>query len=475
MNYAIILAGGIGSRFWPFSREFEPKQFMKVIKDESLIQATIRRLENVINPENTYIITNSVYFYELKKQIKEFCIPSKNIILEPEGKNTAPAIGLCARLISQHDKDAVLVVLPSDHYIKNLDKFKCSLRKSMTCAQQNFLVTIGIKPRKPSTGYGYIKVKSEQKKLDFAEATTVAGKTANYYVVERFLEKPNFSKAKEYIKDKNFFWNSGIFIWKASLFLLELRLYLPGLYSQIMSIKTKGDIEHIWPKIKPVSVDSGIMEYSKRIVLIPSNFYWSDLGSWDALNEILPKDIKGNIIQADSLDLKSRRICVFSRSNRLISTVGIKDLIIADTPDALLVCDRNKTQEVKKIVGRLKLSNRKEHLRHITEKRPWGSYTVLERGIGYKIKIIEIEPKKRLSLQMHKKRAEHWIVVSGCAKVTGSGGLRLIRKNQSIYIAKGDKHRLENPTNHPIKIVEVQTGNYLEEDDIKRFDDDFKR
>lgn len=462
MNYAVILAGGIGSRFWPFSRELEPKQFMKVIEDKSLIQATLKRIEDVISPKNTYIITNSIYLYELKKQIKGSRIPNNNIILEPEAKNTAPAIGLCARLISRHDKDAVLVVLPSDHYIKGLNKFKSSLHKAIACAQQGFLVTIGIKPKRPSTGYGYIKV-------------APAHAHESYYNVDRFLEKPNLNKAKEYIKNKSFFWNSGIFVWKASVFLEELKTHLPGLYSLIASIKNEDDIKRLWPKVEPVSVDYGIMEYSKNIALIPADFYWTDLGSWDSLHDILPKDIKGNIIQADSFDLKSSRICVFSRSNRLISTVGVKDLIIADTPDALLVCDRHKTQEVKKIVDYLKLSNRKEYLTHITEKRPWGSYTILETGVGYKIKLIVVEPRKRLSLQLHKKRAEHWVVVLGCAKVTSPNGSRIIRTNQSFYIARGIKHRLENPTNHPIKIVEVQTGNYLGEDDIKRFDDDFKR
>jgi mannose-1-phosphate guanylyltransferase/mannose-6-phosphate isomerase len=464
MTYAVILAGGTGMRFWPFSRELEPKQFMQVVGGSSLLQTSICRLGKLISHENIYIITNNNYLYEVKRQIEKFSIPEDNIILEPEGKNTAPAIGLAARLISQFDKDAILVVLPSDHYIKNLSKFRNCLKKAVVCSQKDFLVTIGIKPKTPSIGYGYIKIKEKLK-----------DKKISFFKVDKFLEKPNLENAKEYFKDKRFFWNSGIFIWKATVFLNELKSCLPNLYSQLLSIKTKKDIPRCWSKVIPISVDYGIMEYSKRIILIPADFYWTDLGSWDALNEILPKDKSGNVIQADCLDLGSHYISVFSRANRLISTIGLKDIIIVDTPDALLVCDKNKTQDVKKVVQHLKLFHRKEYLVHTKEKRPWGSFVVLQTGMGFKIKLIEIDPKKRLSLQRHKKRAEHWVVVSGCAKVTSGRKVRFVQSNHSIYVPQGIKHRLENPTNFPLKIVEVQTGSYLEEDDIERFEDDYKR
>lgn len=464
MTYAVILAGGTGTRFWPFSRELEPKQFMPVVGDSSLLEATLKRLRNIIKPGNTYIITNAIYFYEVKKQIEKFLIPQENIILEPEGKNTAPAIGLSAKLIGQFDKDAMLIVLPSDHYIKDLSKFKNCIKKAIDCAGQNFLVTFGIEPKTPSRGYGYIKVKSK-----------IKNKKIDCFSVEKFLEKPNSIKVKKYFKDKRFFWNSGIFIGKTSVFLNELKSYLPKLHSQLSLIKSKEDIPKVWPKITPISIDYGVMEHSKKIVLIPVNFYWSDVGSWDALNEVLPKDKSGNVIQADCLDLDSRCISIFSRANRLISTIGLKDIIIVDTPDALLVCDKNKTQDVKKLVQYLKLSHRKECIVHTKEKRPWGSFVVLESGVGFKIKLIEIDPKKRLSLQRHKKRTEHWVVVSGCAKVTRGRKAKLVYSNRSIYVPCRTLHRLENPTNLPLKIVEVQTGSYLEEDDIERFEDDYKR
>lgn len=459
MIYAVILAGGVGSRFWPFSRELEPKQFMQLAGKKSLLQDSITRLRKIISPKNTYIVTNFAYLYEIEKQVKKFHIPSENIILEPQGKNTAPAIGLCCRLIEKLDPEAVLIVMPSDHYIDKQVNFLTDIKKAIACARKGLLVTIGIKPKFPSTGYGYIKV----------------GRKDSYFAVERFLEKPDLAKASKYCKDKNYFWNSGIFIWSAKDFLNEVKTYLPNLYQSLMFIDSQKDIAKVWHKIEPVSVDYGIMEHSKKIALIPASFYWTDLGSWDALNEIIPKDKNGNIIKADVLDLNSKGICVFSRSNRLISTIGLCDLIIADTPDALLVCDKHKAQDVKKIVEKLKSAKRREHFVHRTEKRPWGAYTVLEMGTGFKIKLIEIEPKKRLSLQRHKKRAEHWVVVAGSAKITSASGTRIVNSNQSIYIPKGVKHRLENSTKSLVKIVEVQTGSYLEEDDIERFSDDFKR
>ena len=460
MNYAVILAGGVGSRFWPFSRELEPKQFMKIIGQSSLLQATIQRLKGVVEARCVYIITNNIYFYEVKAQVAKFGIPDSNIILEPQGKNTAPAVGLCAKLISRMDKDAVLLVLPSDHFIKNIENFKKTLKKAIVCAKDNLLVTIGIKPNAPSTGYGYIKVD---------------GKRNGYIAVAKFLEKPDLNKAKEYFKDKKFFWNSGMFIWKASVFLEETRKYLPKLYANLQLINSVNDIPRIWPKIEAISVDYGIMECSRRIALIPADFYWTDLGSWDALAEIFPKDKKGNITSNDTLNVDSHGVCVFSRGNRLVSTIGVDNMVIADTPDALLVCDRNRTQDVKQLVEKLKTLKRKEHQVHLTERRPWGSFTVLQQGVGFKIKLIEIAPGKRLSLQRHKNRAEHWVVVSGIAKVTSGDRVSLVHSNESIYISKGIKHRLENTGRSAIKIVEVQTGVYLEEDDIERFQDDFKR
>lgn len=466
MDYAIILAGGIGSRFWPFSRELEPKQFMQVLGQSSLLQNTVQRLKGIIAPKRIYFVTNKAYFYELKAQISKFRIPDENILLEPEGRNTAPAIGLCAKLLGDLDQQATLVVLPADHYIENSAQFKAAIVNALACAQGDLLVTIGIRPKKPATGYGYIKVRPRAKEI---------GAKARYYEVERFLEKPGMNQARAYAKDRRYFWNSGIFIWKAQVFLKEMRAFLPDLYETLRSVHSQGDILKAWPKIKPISVDYGIMEYSKKLALIPAGFKWTDLGSWDALQEVLSKDKKGNISSGDCFDLGSRGLCVYGRGNRLISTIGLTNLIIADTPDALLVCNRDRAQDVKKIVGRLKNLKRSEQIRHLTEKRPWGNFCVLRSGPGFKIKLIEIKPHKRLSLQSHSRRTEHWVVVSGRAKVIYGRKQRFLNTNESFYVQQGARHRLENPFGSLLKIVEVQAGNYLEEDDIKRFGDDFRR
>lgn len=463
MNYAVILAGGTGTRFWPFSREIEPKQFLNIIGKESLLQETILRVKKDISIKNIYIVTNKHYRFELEKQIKRFAIPQKNIIFEPEGKNTAPAIGLCAQIISRIDKNAFLIVLPSDHYIKDSNRFRKCLKMALKCAKNDYLVTIGIKPSQAKTGYGYIEIKGEIDKKN------------NCFKVSRFLEKPQAKIAKKYCRDKNYFWNSGIFVWKAQRFLDELKIYQPKLHSQLTKINSEEDIEKNWHNIKAISVDYGLLEYSKNIALIKGNFRWSDLGSWDALNDLLSASSSANVIKADSIDLGSRGICVISMAKRLISTIGLKHLIIADTPDALLICDKSKSQEVKKIVERLKKSKRSECSVHLKEKRPWGSFTVLQSARGFKIKLIEIDPKKRISLQKHFRRTEHWVVVSGKVKVLSANKIKIVSSNQSIYIPKGTIHRLINHTNSCVKIVEVQTGDYLEEDDIERFQDDFKR
>jgi len=461
MTYAIILAGGTGTRFWPFSRELEPKQFIQMVGKTSLFQDTIKRLDGVVAPKNVLIITNRNYFYEIKNQVRGCGIPEVNIILEPQGKNTAPAIGLAARLIIGKDKDAVMIVLPADHYIKDLTRFKGCLKRAVAASLKGMLVTLGVKPSSPSTGYGYIKVKP--------------GRGAGYFCVEKFLEKPNLDKAKEYFRNKRFYWNSGMFIWRADLLLEEFKRFLPDLYRNLSKISCVNDIEKAWPKMDSISVDYGIMEHSKKIALIPADFDWTDLGSWDALNELLPKNKDGNLINGDCLEFDNQGLSVFSRANRLIAAIGLKDLIIADTPDALLVCDKHKTQDVRMIVEKLKSSRRREHVTHVTEKRPWGRFTVLQNGDSFKIKFIEIDPGKRLSLQRHKKRAEHWVVVSGCAKVTTGRKAKLVPVNHSIYVPMGAMHRLENPYKSLLKIVEVQTGSYLEEDDIERFSDDYQR
>ena len=458
--YAVILAGGVGSRFWPLSRYMAPKQFLKVISDESLIQQTISRIKRLIPANRIYIVTNLNYFFEIKKQLSSFRIPDRNIILEPDAKNTAPSIALAARYLSFIDPESTMVVLPSDHLISNNSSFIKSIERASVLAENDYLVTLGIVPKRASTGYGYIKV---------------AKKINNGYLVSKFIEKPSKKKVASFIKQKNYFWNSGIFVWKTNTISNEIKRHLPSLYNKISLIRPNRDIKKSWNKITPISIDYGIMERSKKVAMVAARFDWSDVGSWQALKDILRKNKSGNIIKADSLDIGSKDLFVWSK-DRFVATVGLKDIIVVDTPDALLICRDDYSENVRKIVDFLKTKKRKEHLFHRTVNRPWGNYTVLRTGSGFKIKVVEIDPKKRLSLQFHRKRAEHWVVVEGKAKVTCGGKTKYIHSNQSIYIPASRKHRLENPLkNRTLKIVEVQTGRYLEEDDIVRLQDDYKR
>ena len=455
-TYAVILAGGVGSRFWPLSRELEPKQFLQFNGKKSLLQQTIQRVLPLVAPENVYIISNEQYKFQIQHQVTEFAVPASNIILEPQGKNTAPAIGLAAAYIYKRDPEAVMITLPADHHINHPERLTTILKKAIEAAGANKLVTIGIKPTSAHTGYGYIK--------------------ANGNKVIKFTEKPDKKTAEKYIKAKTYFWNSGMFVWKAEVILDEIKAHLPELYRTLALISQAKELDsRIWAKITSISIDYGILEKSKRVVVIPAkDLGWSDLGSWSAFSAICDKDKNGNVLQADCVDFDSKDVSIFGKS-RLIATIGLKDTVIVDTDDALLVCDKSRTEDVKKVVDHIKFAKRSEHFTHKTVKRPWGSYTVINHGNGFKVKLVQIDPHKRLSLQRHLKRSEHWVVVEGEAKITIDRDVYFRGPNQSIYVPQKGVHRLENATNNNLKIVEVQCGAYLEEDDIERVEDDFLR
>lgn len=466
-NYAVILAGGVGSRFWPLSRSLEPKQFLSLHSARSLLHDTLSRIKSTIHPENIFINTNKLYFPEIFNYTSKFFIPPSNIIFEPEGKNTAPSIAVASRLISLADPEAKLVILPSDHLIKNQKGFRSLLRYafSLTGLKASNLVVFGIFPEYPATGFGYIKVKGQRQKV----------KGQSIYQVERFVEKPDEKKARRIYQDKHYFWNSGMFFGYASTFLNEIKEKLPVLYRLVSQISKPNDINNIWKDIKPISFDYGILEKSKNLLMIPaSNLGWSDLGTWASLDRILPKDKLTNTINADAVILGSKNITVFGK-NRLIACLGLENLIIVDTPDALLITRKDKSEEVKRVVEELKKGNRQEVHLHKTVRRPWGKYTVLDKGSGFKIKLIEVSPKKALSLQRHMRRSEHWVVVEGRARITRGRKVYYVDANESTFIPLRYAHRLENPTDSPLKIVEVQSGDYLEEDDIVRLKDDFQR
>jgi len=476
--FAVILAGGAGVRFWPYSREMWPKQMLDIVGEDSLLRQTIRRLEGFIPPENIIIVTTEKLAQDIKFHLDSLGPAAKKIqfIKEPVGRNTAPAIGLSAVHLHRLHPESIMVVMPSDHAIPDRETFLGDLRLAIEGARRNGLVTFGIKPDRPATGYGYLRRK---------DSTESGGK--GLFRLERFVEKPDFETARKYLSEENYFWNSGIFVWKTTTILAEIEKQLPNLY------KTLGEIEHLlfesnepdepnkldklkklYSGLDSVSIDYGVMEKCTDVLMVFASFRWSDLGSWTALDEVMEKDDAGNIIRGNTLDIESQNSTILA-GERIIATIGLKDMVVVDTPDATLVTSKGRDQEVRKIVERLKSRGREEHLLHRKVEKPWGSYTVLEKGPGYKIKRVVLKPNGRLSLQRHKRRSEHWVVISGEARVTKEGEGCIVRANESTYIPINTRHRLENPGEEPLQIIEVQNGDYVEEDDIERFEDDYGR
>ncbi|MBP1699320.1 MAG: cpsB [Deltaproteobacteria bacterium] len=464
--YAVILAGGSGTRFWPLSRETHPKQMLQIVGEDSLLRETIKRTTEDKAQDIRFHIDS---LGPLAKEIQ--------FINEPLGRNTAPAVGLAALYLDHLSPESIMVVLPSDHAIPDGEKFLRDLKLAVQGARGDSLVTFGIKPIRPETGYGYVKVRSKTKSKGLLK-------------VDRFFEKPDLKTAKRYLSQGGYFWNSGIFVFKTSQILTEIRTHLPGLHDTLKKIRvilfepdspsipqsaiSNPQLGTLYSRLKPVSIDYGIMEHSSKILMVPAKFRWSDLGSWAALDEVIEKDKTGNILRGNTITIGSENSTVFA-GDRLVATIGLKDMVVVDTPDATLVTPKDRVQEVRKIVETLKQGEREEHLIHKTVERPWGSYTVLEKGDRYKIKRVVLKPKAKLSLQLHRWRSEHWVVVSGVAKVTREEETYLAYTNESTYIPINAKHRLENPEDVPLQIIEVQNGEYLEEDDIERFADDYGR
>ncbi len=490
--FAIILAGGSGTRFWPLSRETCPKQMLQIVGEDTLLRQTVKRVQDFIPQKNIWIVTTEDKTRDTRFHLNPLGPLAKEIqfISEPVGRNTAPAIGLAALCLQRLSPESVMIVMPSDHAIPDREKFLSDLEIAIQGAWEDYLVTFGIKPTRPEIGYGYIQV---EKPSDL--------KYRGLLKVERFLEKPDLRTARTFLSEGGYFWNSGIFVWKTSKILSEIEQYLPSLHHTLKKMESSiflrdktgfADLKTGWPhkpdksdprlalcsaryaELESVSIDYGILERSKDVRMVQSSFQWSDLGSWAALDEILERDRAGNILRGNTIDVDSQNSIIFSEK-RLIATIGLKDMVVVDTPDATLITSKGRTQEVRKIVEALKEKNREEHLIHRTVERPWGSYTVLEKGSGYKIKRIFVKPKARLSLQRHGRRSEHWVVVSGVAKVTRENEVYWVHTNESTFIPMNTKHRLENQEDGPLQIIEVQNGNYVEEDDIERFDDEYGR
>ena len=472
--HAVIIAGGSGTRFWPKSRENLPKQLLNISGQETLIQNTVGRISSIISAENIWVITNEQHAFETCYQLKKMGVPPSQLLTEPIARNTAAAIGYSAKILSQRNPDAIMAVFPADHVITTIEPFLKLLKQAETIANENHLVTLGIKPTSPETGYGYIK---QGKAIE-----------ENSFKVDRFIEKPDKLTAEKYLKEGSYYWNSGIFVWKVSTLLNEISLYLPKLHEQLEELTSntapiKGKYPYqklsesgkkIFHSLESVSIDHGVLEKSTNVAVLPAEIGWNDVGTWTSLAEISKNDSHGNVINGNVVSVENSD-SIIQAENRLVAALGLKGIIVVDTPDALLVCPKERAQDVKKIVEQIKSEKRSEASATTSETRPWGSYTILHKETNYLVKRIEVLPGESLSLQSHNHRSEHWTVVSGVAQVQIEETLQTLQTNQSIEIPKGAKHRLANLDKSSLIIIEVQLGDKLDEDDITRYEDKYGR
>lgn len=463
--HAVILAGGSGSRLWPLSRQHLPKQFLALDGNASLLQATIDRLSPTIDAQSVLIVTQEAH---AKGEAYHALLPYQ-ALYEPIGRNTAPAIALAAAYLMAEGGDPVMVVLPADHIIKDEERFRKHLQIAIQAAQDGKLVTFGIQPTRPDTGFGYIKARP--------------GADAQVYEVERFTEKPDLATAERFLAEGSYYWNSGMFVWRASVILAEMKRYLPAVHQIVQTILAENRagvnfqqaVERHFAAMPSISIDYGVLEKSDRVSLIPCDIGWNDVGSWQAVHDIAAKDENGNALQGNVIAVGCRNSLIRAEK-RLVAAVGVEDLCVIETADAVLISKSDQTQRVREVVDALHEKGATEHIYHTKVNRPWGSYTVLEEDPeGFKLKRIEVAPGARLSLQSHARRSEHWVVVSGTATVTNGDQIITVHKNQSTYIPIGTKHRLENLGSEPLHIVEIQVGEYLGEDDIQRYEDNYGR
>lgn len=475
MIVPVILSGGSGSRLWPLSREIYPKQFLPLVNEQTMLQNTITRLAGLDDLVAPIVVCNETHRFMVAEQLRLVDHRASAIMLEPVGRNTAPAVALAALQAMEDGHDPVLLVLPADHVIGDPDLLCQTIQKAKDLAAGGGLITFGIVPGGPETGYGYIKAG----KKFMSEAQFPSGSACR---IERFVEKPDLTKAREYIESGDYFWNSGMFMFLASKFLQELERFAPEIIEKCRESLHRADKDldfvrldaDIFASCPSDSIDYAVMEKTDNGVVIPLDAGWSDVGSWNALWEIGQKDERGNVKTGD-VQLSDVSDSYLFAQNRLIAAVGVKDLVIIETDDAVLVAHRDQVQEVKTIVDALKKQGRREAVNHRKVYRPWGNYDSIDSSERFQVKRITVKPGAILSAQMHYHRAEHWIVVKGTAKITKGDEVFVLGENQSTYISQGVVHRLENPGKIELELIEVQSGSYLGEDDIVRFDDIYGR
>ena len=462
--FSIILAGGSGSRLWPLSRELYPKQLLNIQNKESLLQETYKRVNSFIPYGNIISITNTKHASNVKYQLSSL-VKNPVVISEPESKNTAPAIATSVKYILdkyKDSKDSVILVVPSDHKISDIKAFEKTVKEGEKLAKDGYLVTFGVKPSYPETGYGYIQTES---------------KISTGYKVKQFVEKPNTKNAEQYVNDETVFWNSGIFMFTPDTFMKELEKYSPAIFNIVnrFNFTEKDEIAYTeFENLPNISVDYALMEKSDNIAMIELKSDWLDVGSWKSIYDVSKKDIDNNVKIGHVLDIGSRDSLMYS-SSKLVATIGLEDAIVVETEDAVLACKKDRVQDVKQIFETLKQQHDNTQLVHKTVYRPWGYYTVLAQGEGFLTKMIQVNPGQKLSVQSHNHRSEHWVVLSGTAKVVLEGKEHILSPGHSVDIAVKAIHSLQNPFEETLQIIEVQKGDLLIEEDIIRYEDMYGR
>ena len=467
--YPVILSGGSGSRLWPLSREHYPKPLLPLVSEQTLLQETACRLDSIAGLGDAVYVCNEEHRFLVAEQVAQLDRSPATIILEPEGRNTAPALTLAALYLVQQDPDATMVVMPADHVMQQPRQFVEAVERGAVLAQEGALVTFGIIPDAAETGYGYIK-----------RGAGMADDTA--FAVARFVEKPDQQTAGQYLAEGGYYWNSGIFLMRADSWLDEIKQYRPDILTACRKALGEGVEDHDFFRVNQAaflacpgdSIDYAVMEKTGRAVVVPIDAGWSDVGAWSALWNVCPRDSEGNVIKGDVI-AEDTHDALLLAEHRCIATVGLDNIIVVETADAVLVANKDKAQGVKKVVSRLKAQNREECKTHRQVYRPWGSYEGIDEGARFQVKRLSVKPGAQLSLQMHHHRAEHWVVVKGTARVTCGDQVFNLHENESTYIPMGEKHRLENPGNIPLEVIEIQSGSYLGEDDIVRFEDVYDR
>ena len=471
--FPVILSGGSGTRLWPLSRSMYPKQFIKFFsgQDTTFLGATLSRLKTDAGFADPILLCNNDHRFLIREEIERAGITPRAIVLEPVARNTAPAIAVAALAALRDNPGAILAVMPSDHVVKDEARFVEGIRRAAKVASTGRLVLFGIKPSEPHTGYGYIR-----------QGAPLEGFNGGAYSVEAFYEKPDLATAEQYLAKGGYYWNSGIFVLSARTYLEEVARLEPKILEAARGALARATDDLGFLRLDKaafasspnISIDYAVMEKTTAAAMLPLDVGWNDVGSWSSLWEIAPRDDKGNYIHGEAV-LEDTNGCYVHSEKSIVSTIGLRDLVIIDTPDALLVADKSRTQDVSKIVQRLKLSNRKEQEQHLRNYRPWGYFETLNIGPRFQVKLLHVKPGGKLSMQMHHHRSEHWIVVQGTAKVVIGDIEKLVRENESVYIFATQWHRLENPGKVPVEIIEVQIGSYLGEDDIQRTDDIYHR